>query len=52
MIRIPKDLQPYIELEEGKIVEIETIPKDLHAAYIAFKKEYKELHKNNPLSDF
>ena len=52
MLRIPKELQPYIELEEGKVVEKETVPKELHTAYIAFKKAYKELQKNNPLSDF
>lgn len=51
MIRIPEKLLPYIELEEGKVVEKETIPKELHADYMAFKKTYKELQKNNRLTD-
>lgn len=52
MIRIPEKLQPYIELEDGKVVDKATVPKELHADYLAFKKKYRELHKNNPLTDF
>ena len=52
MIRIPEKLQPYIELEESKVVVKEAVPKELHKEYLAFKKQYKELQKNNPLTDF
>lgn len=52
MIRIPKDLQPYIEIEEGKVVVKNAVPKELKTALKDFKATYKKLQDNNPLTDF
>ena len=52
MIRVPKELQLYIEIIDGKVEEIAPIPARLKDKCEAFKREYKELQENNPLTDF
>ena len=52
MIRIPKELQGYVEFVENDVIAKDNIPDELKAEFKRFKKRYKELHKKNTLTDY
>ena len=51
MIKVPKELQPYIDWKDGKMVAI-NLPEKLKSNFEKFKSEHERLKKENPFADF
>jgi len=50
MIRIPKELQPYIDCEDGKMIAVD-MPEKLKPEFENLKKEIEKVEKENPFAD-
>lgn len=51
MIRIPKELQPYIDYEDGKMIAVD-LPDKLKPEFEKLKNKIEELEKEDPLAEF
>ncbi len=51
-IRIPAELQPYIDLQEGKLVELAPVPESLQDMLKAFRESWDKAHDPADLSEY
>jgi hypothetical protein len=52
MFRVPSNLAPYVEFDNGCIIFSKDIPKDLEKDAKELEKAYKEIHKKNDLAEY
>lgn len=50
MIMVPKELQPYIDYEDGKMIAV-NMPEKLKPEFENFKKEIEKFEEENPFAD-
>lgn len=54
MLKIPKNLQPYIDVDgfKGKLVIVQELPKDLEGEFKIFERSFKGSLDKNDLSEY
>lgn len=52
MIRIPIELREYVELEEGKLEIVKTVPQDLQPLVIELQENYRKKQDPTDLAEY
>lgn len=52
MLRPSKELEKYIDFDDGKLVVVKTVPLELTTELENFKKAYEEAHNKEDLADY
>lgn len=52
MMRIPLELREYIELEDGKLVEVKPVPEELQGKVDELKEAYRKAQDPEDLTEY
>lgn len=52
MLRPSDKLTPYIDYDNGKLIILKDLPKELEKEAKEFEKVYKDTHKKNTLAEY